>query len=67
MNSKNKWYGLYCADISSKKYVNKIIDTFKELFIQANKNIKVGSSLATNYNLIAHIKALNTDKFTNKQ
>ncbi|HCN43360.1 hypothetical protein I5F07_03560 [Proteus vulgaris] len=53
--------------LAQKKYVNKIIDTFKELFIQANKNIKVGSSLATNYNLIAHIKALNTDKFTNKQ
>ncbi len=61
MNSKNKWYGLYCADISSKKYVNKIRETFNELLTQANKNINIGSNLATNYNLIAHIKALNTD------
>lgn len=53
--------------LAQKKYVNKIIDTFKELLIQADKNINIGSNLATNYNLIAHIKDLNIDKFTNKQ
>ncbi|UXA35869.1 hypothetical protein KZA80_08175 [Proteus terrae] len=53
--------------LAQKKYVNKIIDTFKALLIQADKNINICSNLATNYNLIAHIKGLNIDKFTNKQ
>ncbi|MEY0450052.1 hypothetical protein [Proteus terrae] len=53
--------------LAQKKYVNKIIDTFKALLIQANKNITNCSNLETNYNLIAHIKGLNIDKFTNKQ
>ena len=47
--------------LAQKKYVNKIRETFNELLTQANKNINIGSNLATNYNLIAHIKALNTD------
>lgn len=53
--------------LAQKKYVNKIIDTFKELLTQANENIKYGSNLTTNYNLIARIKNLNIDKLTNKQ
>lgn len=51
--------------ITQQKSVDKIRDTFSQISIQADKNIKNNSHLATNFNLNERIKALGIDKLHN--
>ncbi|MEQ5224764.1 hypothetical protein ABN220_03870 [Proteus cibi] len=48
--------------IIQQKNVDKIKDTFSQISIQADKNIKNNSHLATNFNLNKRIKALGIGK-----
>ncbi|QNH64375.1 hypothetical protein H7F13_09935 [Proteus vulgaris] len=51
--------------IAQQKNVDKIRDTFSQISIQADKNIKYNLHLATNLNLKERIKALGIDKLHN--